>query len=60
MPQDAEGNSIELIVSPLAVPSRGNSSFPLELLLGKIAAKRGAPYKIKDFKRHRLTADGDG
>jgi DNA-directed RNA polymerase beta subunit/DNA-directed RNA polymerase beta' subunit len=50
MPHDAEGNPIEVIVSPLAVPSRGNSSFPLEMLLGKIAAKRGKPFKIKDFR----------
>lgn len=54
MPHDQEGNPIELIVSPLAVPSRGNSSFPLELLLGKIAAKRGAPFKIKDFRGNDL------
>jgi len=54
MPQGEDGKAIEVIFSPLSVPSRGNSSFPLEMLLGKIARKRGQAYKIKDFKGEDL------
>jgi len=49
MPQDKDGNPIEMTISPLAVPSRGNSSFPLEMLLAKVARKRGKAYRIQDF-----------
>lgn len=54
MPRGEDGKPIEVIYSPLSVPSRGNSSFPLEMLLSKIALKRGKPYKIKDFKGEDL------
>lgn len=54
MPRDAQGNPIEVAISPLAVPSRGNSSFPIEILLGKVARKRGAPYKIVDGELESL------
>lgn len=50
MPVDESGDHIDALVSPLAVISRGNSSFPLEMALGKIAAKTGKPYNIEDFK----------
>lgn len=49
MPHDKDGNPIEMAISPQAVPSRGNSSFPIELLLGKVAKMRGKPYRVQDF-----------
>lgn len=49
MPHDEEGRPLDAVISPLAIPSRGNSSFPIEMILGKIAKKTGVPYKIKDF-----------
>jgi hypothetical protein len=49
MPHDESGQALDAVISPLAIPSRGNSSFPIEMILGKIAKKTGVPYKIKDF-----------
>ena len=49
MPHDKDGNPIEVAISPLAVPSRGNSSFPIEMLLAKVARKRGKAYRLQDF-----------
>ena len=54
MPRDANGEPLEALVSPLAVISRGNSSFPLEMALGKLAALRGKPYYIDDFSGKSL------
>lgn len=54
MPHDKDGNPIEMAISPQAVPSRGNSSFPIELLLGKVAKLRGKPYRIQDFGDENL------
>jgi DNA-directed RNA polymerase beta subunit len=49
MPQDGEGNPFEVLVSPLGLISRVNPSQVIEAALGKIAAKTGKSYKIKDF-----------
>lgn len=54
MPHDAEGNPVDLLISPQSVPSRGNSSFPIEMLLAKVAKKRGRPYRINDFEDRDL------
>jgi DNA-directed RNA polymerase beta subunit len=50
MPYDTEGRPIEVAISPMAVPSRGNSSFPIEMLLGKVARARGRAYRVNDFE----------
>lgn len=49
MPQDAEGNPLEILVSPLGLISRVNPAQIVEAALGKVAAKTGKPFKIKDF-----------
>lgn len=49
MPQDKDGNPFEVLVSPLGLISRVNSAQVVEAALGKIAAKTGKPYKLKDF-----------
>lgn len=50
MPHDAQGNPLEIIVNDLGVISRGNPSQVYEAVLGKIAAQRGEPYDVEDFK----------
>lgn len=54
MPHDDDGVPLEVVISPQSVPSRGNSSFPIELLLGKVAAKRGKAYRVNDFEDRDL------
>lgn len=54
MPTDENGEPIEIAISPLAVISRGNASFPIELALAKVAAKRGEPYRIEDFNNEDI------
>lgn len=49
MPQDTEGNPFEVLVSPLGLIGRVNPSQVIEAALGKISAKTGKAYKIKDF-----------
>src|SRR5690606_6277151 len=49
MPTDEEGQPFEMLVSPLGVITRTNSSQMIEGALGKIARKTGKPYKLKDF-----------
>ena len=49
MPHDKEGNPFEVLVSPLGLISRVNPAQVVEAALGKVAAKRGKPYKIPDF-----------
>lgn len=49
MPRDEEGNVIEVIYNPVGVPSRINPSQLLEAALGKIAAKTGKQYVVKNF-----------
>jgi len=55
MPVAEDGEIIDALISPLAVISRGNSSFPLTMILGKVAAKTGKPYKIEDFTGQDFT-----
>src|SRR5690606_3029223 len=49
MPTDEQGSPFEMLVSPLGVISRTNSSQMIEGALGKIARKTGKPYRLKDF-----------
>lgn len=49
MPVDAEGRPFEVLLNPLGVITRTNPAQMSELLLGKIAAKRGKPIKVEDF-----------
>lgn len=49
MPHDKEGNPFEILVSPLGLISRVNPAQVIETALGKIAAKTGQTYKLKDF-----------
>jgi len=51
MPQDAQGRPAELLVNPLGLISRTNAAQVVEAALGKIAAARGEPYKVMDFKQ---------
>jgi DNA-directed RNA polymerase beta subunit len=49
MPHDKDGNPYEVLVSPLGLISRINPAQVIEAALGKIAAKTGKPFKLKDF-----------
>lgn len=49
MPHDADGQPFEVLLNPLGVITRGNPAQMAELLLGKIAKRRGTPFKIQDF-----------
>jgi DNA-directed RNA polymerase beta subunit len=49
MPQDGQGRPFEVLVNPLGVITRTNPAQMSELLLGKIAEKRGKPIKVQDF-----------
>jgi DNA-directed RNA polymerase beta subunit len=53
MPQDKDGNPFEVLVSPLGLISRVNPAQVIEAALGKVAAKTGQPYKLKDFDTDR-------
>lgn len=50
MPQDESGQPLEILVNPLGLISRTNSAQIMEAVLGKIAAKTGKPYKVRDFE----------
>ena len=50
MPHDSEGRPMEMLLNPLGVISRGNPSQIFEALLGKVARKRGEPYKLPAFQ----------
>jgi hypothetical protein len=49
MPSDGDGSPFEVLLNPLGVITRTNPAQMSELLLGKIAAKRGKPIKVQDF-----------
>lgn len=49
MPQDGQGSPLEILVSPLGLINRVNPAQIIEAALGKVAAKTGAAYKVKDF-----------
>jgi len=49
MPQGEDGKPLDILVNPLGLNSRVNSSQIMEAAFGKIAAQDGQPYKIKDY-----------
>lgn len=49
MPRTADGAPLEVLLNPLGIPSRVNNSLIYELLLGKVAAKKGTPIKLPGF-----------
>lgn len=49
MPRTLDGAPLEVLLNPLGIPSRANNSMIYELLLGKIAAKKGEPYRMSGF-----------
>lgn len=51
MPRTADGRPLELLMNPLGINSRVNSAMVYEMLLGKIAEKRGEPYKLSAFNQ---------
>jgi len=50
MPTDQDGKAYDLLLNPLGVISRTNPAQIVEAALGKIAAKRGEPFKVPDFQ----------
>jgi len=49
MPTGPDGQPYEVLLNPLGIISRTNPAQIVETALGKIAAKTGKPYKLKDF-----------
>lgn len=49
MPCDANGKPLEVIYSPLAVPSRKNLGQLMEVNAGLLAEKTGKPFKVFNF-----------
>ena len=49
MPRTKDGQPLEVLLNPLGIPSRVNNGIIYELLLGKVAAKNGAPVKVPSF-----------
>ena len=49
MPQDSQGRPMEVLMTPLGLPSRLNTAMLGELQLSKIAESRGQGYTIPDF-----------
>ena len=54
MPQDGQGNPIEMALNPMGVISRTNPSQLIEMALGKVAAKTGKPYVLPGFSDESL------
>jgi len=50
IPHTADGRPLDLVLNPLGVISRGNPNQVLELMLGKIARKRGQPINLPSFQ----------
>jgi DNA-directed RNA polymerase beta subunit len=72
MVHDADGNPYEILLNPQGIISRGNPAQIHETLLGKVARKRGRPYKLpsftqenyidyveKELGKHKLHAEDD-
>ena len=65
-PKTADGEPVDIILSPLGIISRGNPAQIYEAILGKIAKKTGKPYvipgfsdrPIKDFVREEMQKHG--
>lgn len=55
MPRDKEGNPIEVLMSPLTIPSRIAPGQMLETAVAKVAKKQGAPIAWENFKHDDAT-----
>lgn len=51
MLRSVDGTPFEVLLNPLALPSRVNTATPYELLLGKLAALQGKPIKVPAFNK---------
>lgn len=51
MPRTTDGEPLEVLLNPMGIPSRVNDSTPLDLLLGKVAKKRGEPFRLGAFNQ---------
>lgn len=49
MPHGPDGRPYEVLLNPLGLISRVNSSQVAEVLMGKVAEKTGRPVKVEDF-----------
>jgi DNA-directed RNA polymerase subunit beta len=49
MPKDKDGNPFDVLANPAGLPTRTNPIQTVESILGKIAAKTGQVYGIRDF-----------
>lgn len=49
MPEDSEGNRIEMIMSPATIPSRINPGQIIEAAAAKVALKTGHPIEVEQF-----------
>jgi DNA-directed RNA polymerase beta subunit/DNA-directed RNA polymerase beta' subunit len=49
MPQDKDGNPVELVLNPTGLPTRINLGQALETAASKIAEKTGKPYVVNNF-----------
>lgn len=51
MPRTQDGRPLEMLLNPLGIPSRANSSLVYELLLGKAAEKAGKPMIMPSYPK---------
>lgn len=51
MPRTTDGEPLEVLLNPMGIPSRVNDATPLDLLLGKVAKKRGEPFRLGAFNQ---------
>jgi DNA-directed RNA polymerase beta subunit len=49
MLRSLDGKPFDVLLNPLALPSRVNTSALFELALGKLAVKRGEPIKVSSY-----------
>lgn len=53
MPTNANGDPIDIIVSPAGLVSRVNPAQVIEAMLGKVAKKTGVPYVLSNFNNNK-------
>jgi DNA-directed RNA polymerase subunit beta len=51
MPRTTDGQPLEVLLNPLSLPSRVNTNTVYSMILGKLAKKRGKPYRIPGFNK---------
>lgn len=52
MPRTADGKPLEVLLNQQGIPSRANPSLIWEILMGKVAAAKGAPIKLPAFNKN--------